>query len=135
MSANVEVVRRITGAINRRDIDFVIRHTTEDVVIVAARSSIEGPFVGHPGVRKFFSDNAENFEVFELRSKDVRDVGEERVLSIGTLHIRGRGGRVETDIPFAGITTLRDGKASRWEEFRERAQALKAVGLEPGGGV
>ena len=130
MSAeNVEVARRMMQAVSRGDIDSAIRHTTEDVVIIAARSAVEGPFVGHEGVRKFFADNAENFEVFQLHEDDVRELGDDRVLQTGTIHIRGRGGGVETDIPFAGITTFRDGKASRWEDFRERRLALEAAGL------
>ena len=127
---SVEIVRGITRAINHGDVDYIIRHTTEDVVIVAARSAVEGPFVGYQGVRKFFADNRQNFEVFQLHADDVREIGEDHVLSVGTVHVRGRGGGVETDVPFAGITTFRGGRASRWEDFRERRLALKAVGLE-----
>ena len=126
---NVGVMRGITRAINHGDVDYVIRHTTEDVVIVAARSAVEGPFVGHKGVREFFADNR-HFEVFQLHADDVRDLGNGHVLSVGTVHVRGRGGGVETETPFAGVTTFRDGRASRWEDFRERHLALKAVGLE-----
>ncbi|HMD57854.1 MAG TPA: nuclear transport factor 2 family protein [Solirubrobacteraceae bacterium] len=125
---NVELFRRAT-AINRCDVEYAVRHSTEDVVIIAARSAVEGPFVGHEGVRKFFADNATNFDVFQVRYDDVRDLGEDRVLAMGTIHIRGRGGGVETDIPVAGIATYRDRKLSRWDDFRERRLALKAVGL------
>lgn len=126
---NVELFQRATAAINRGDVEYAVRHSTEDVVIIAARSAVEGPFVGHEGVRKFFADNATNFAVFQVRYDDVRDLGEDRVLAMGTIHIRGRGAGVETDIPVAGIATYRDRKLSRWEDFRERHLALKAVGL------
>ena len=126
---NVELFHRVNAAINRGDVEYAVGHSTEDVVIIAARSAVEGPFVGHEGVRKFFADNATNFEVFQGRYDDVRDLGDGRVLAIGTIHIRGRGAGVETDIPVAGIATYREGKLSRWEDFRERRLALKAVGL------
>ena len=126
---NVDVVRGITHAVSHGIVNYVIRHTTEDVVIIAGRSAIEGPFVGHEGVRKFFADNRQNFEVFQLHEDELREIGDNRVLSVGTVHVRGRGGGVETDIPFAVITTFRDGRASRWEDFREHRLALKAVGL------
>jgi len=130
MSAeNVELFHRVNAAVNRGDVEWAVRHSTEDVVIVAARSAVEGAFVGHEGVRKFFADNATNFDVFLGRYDDVRDIGEDRVLAIGTIHIRGRGAGVETDIPAAGIATYREGKLTRWEDFRERRLALKAVGL------
>ena len=126
---NVEAFHRGTVALNRCDVEYAVRHSTEDVVFIAARSAVEGTFVGHEGLRKFFADNAANFEVFQARYDDVRDLGEDRVLAIGTIHIRGRGAGVETDVPVAGIATYREGKLSRWEDFRERRLALKAVGL------
>jgi ketosteroid isomerase-like protein len=126
---NVEMFHRGTAAINRGDVEYAVRHSTEDVVLIAARTAVEGPFVGHEGLRKFFVDNAMNFEVFQARYDDVRDLGEDRVLAIGTIHIRGRGAGVETDVPVAGIATYREGKLSRWEDFRERRAALKAAGL------
>jgi ketosteroid isomerase-like protein len=124
---NVELFHRGTAALNRGDVEYAVRRSTEDVVFIAARSAIEGTFVGHEGVRKFFADNATNFEVFQARYDDVRDL--DRVLAIGTIHIRGRGAGVETDIPVAGIATYREGKLSRWEDFRERRAALDAAGL------
>jgi ketosteroid isomerase-like protein len=127
---NVEIVRGVAHAVNDGDLDYVIRHTTEDVVLNMARSAVEGPFVGHDGVRKWFADNRESFETYEIHEAEVREIGDDRILSVGTVHVRGRGGGVETDIPFAGITTFRDGRASRWEDFRERPLALKALGLE-----
>jgi ketosteroid isomerase-like protein len=116
-------------AVSRRDVAWVIAHTTEDVVLLPGRSAVEGSFVGHEGVRRFFADNAESFELFELRADDVRAVPGDRVLVSGTVHVRSRGG-VEIAFPYAVVTTFRDGKASRWEDFRVRHRALKAVGLE-----
>jgi ketosteroid isomerase-like protein len=126
---NVELFHRVNAAINAGDVEYAVRQTTEDVVLIAARSAVEGAFVGHDGVRRFFADNAENFEQFRVRIDDVRDLGDDRVLAMGTIHVRGRGGGVETDIPMAGIATYRDGKLSRWEDLRERRPALEAAGL------
>jgi len=116
-------------AVNDGDVEYVIQHSTEDVTIVAARSAVEGPLAGHEGVRRFFADNADSFEVFRIAIEEMRDLGDGRVLAIGTIHIRGNGGGVETDIPTAGITTFRDGKLSRWEDMRERSLAIAAAGL------
>jgi ketosteroid isomerase-like protein len=126
---NVEIVRELVAAMNIGDVDEAVRLSTEDAVLIAARSAVEGPFLGHEGLRKFYADNAENFELFQVRLNEVRAVDDDRLLAFGTLHIRGRAGEVETDIPVAGVFTFRGGKVSRWEDFRERALALKAVGL------
>jgi ketosteroid isomerase-like protein len=89
---NVEATRRMTEAVSHRDVAWLIDHTTEDFVLLPARSAVEGSFVGHAGVRRFFVDNAENFELFELRADDVRAVPGDRVLVSGTVHVRSRGG-------------------------------------------
>jgi ketosteroid isomerase-like protein len=127
---NVETIRGIARAINGGDVDYIIQHTTEDIVLLMARSAVEGPYLGHDGMRKWLADNRQNFEIYEVHEEEVRAIGDDRVLSVGTIHVRGRGGGVETDLPFAGITTFREGRVRRWEDFRERALALQAIGLE-----
>jgi ketosteroid isomerase-like protein len=84
--------------------------------------------MGHDGIRRWVTDNAESFELFRTQLDDVRDLGG-RVLAIGTIRIRGRGAGIETDVPFAGVFTIRDGRVSKWEDFRDRGSALAAVGL------
>ena len=125
---NVETFQRGNEAANRGDIERMLRDVAEEVVFLPARSAVEGAYHGHDGLRKFWADNAENFEVFRVDFRDVRDLGD-RVLAIGTIRIRGRGGGVETDIPTAGVATFQDGKMTRWEDFRERRLALDSVGL------
>jgi ketosteroid isomerase-like protein len=125
---NVEVMRQIAEAINRGDAEAVVRLVHEDVVLKALRSAVEGDYRGHDGVRRFFADNAENFEIFTTDYREVRDLGD-RVLGIGTIHIRGKGSGVETDIPTAGVATFREGKLARWEDYGDRRVALEAAGL------
>lgn len=127
-SENVKLVRRAAKALNGGDVEFLVASTTEDVVFIAARSAVEGPYMGHDGIRRWVTDNAESFELFRTQLDDVRDLGG-RVLAIGTIRIRGRGAGIETDVPFAGVFTIRDGRVSKWEDFRDRGSALAAVGL------
>jgi hypothetical protein len=126
---NVEAFLEINHALRRGDVESVLRWVDEEGVLLAARSAVEGAYHGHDGVRRFMADNAENFEKFEPHYPDVRDLGD-RVLAIGTIHVRGRGSGVETDISAAGIATFNaEGRVVRWEDFRERHLALEAVGL------
>jgi len=115
-------------ALRRGDVEAILDTVSEDVVFIAARSAVEGAYHGHGGLRRFVADNAENFELFEPRYDDVRDLGD-RVLAFGRFRIRARGSGVETTFPVAGIATYRDGKLVRWEDFRERRLALEAAGL------
>ena len=126
---NVDVLEACIDAFGRGDLDALLRHVDENVVWIAARSAVEGTYHGHEGLRKFFADTAESFAVFELDVREIRDLGE-RILVLGTIRVRGRGGSVETIIPMAGVCTFtRSGKLARWEDFRDRQLALEAVGL------
>jgi ketosteroid isomerase-like protein len=125
---NVERFSEAIAAFRRGDVEAVLDGVSEDVVWIAARSAVEGAYHGHEGLRRFLADNAENFEVFEPRFTEIRDLGD-RVLACGSFHIRARGSGVETSFPVAGIATYRDGKLARWEDFRERSLALEAAGL------
>jgi ketosteroid isomerase-like protein len=126
----VEVFRRLVEAVNRADLDAIRLLTVEDAVVIPQRASTEGAYHGHEGFRAFFADNAETFELFRLDYPDIRDLGD-RVLAIGTVHIRGRGSGIETDIPSAGVATFRGGKLASWEDFGDRRFALEAAGLAP----
>ena len=119
---------RSTEAINSADVEEALRVVTEDVVVRALRSGVEGEYREHAGIRRFFADTADNFDLFRIDYSDVRDLGD-RVLAIGTIHFRGKGSGVETDIPTAGVATFRGGKLASWEDFRERRIALEAAGL------
>ncbi len=124
----MRVFEEALGAVSRGEMEAFLRHVDEDIVWIAARSAVEGAYRGHDGIRRFFADNDESFDVFEPDFREVRDLGE-RILAVGTIHIRARGSTVETDIPVAGVFTFRRGKLLRWEDFRERRLALAAVGL------
>jgi ketosteroid isomerase-like protein len=129
MSAeNVRAFERAVEAVNRGDAEAALSIVSDDGVMLAARSPVEGAYRGHDGFRAWFADNAENFEVFQVTMAELRDLGD-RVLAIGSIRIRGRGSGVETDIPTAGIASFDDGKLTRWEDFRERSRAIEAAGL------
>src|SRR5688500_12241818 len=103
---NMRLFQEGMEALSRGDMEAVLSVVDKDIVWIAARSAVEGAYHGHDGLRKFFADNEENFEVFEPDFREVRDLGD-RILVFGTIHIRGRGSAVETDIPIAGIFTFK----------------------------
>jgi ketosteroid isomerase-like protein len=126
--SNVDVFLAGVQAINDGDVEAALRDAADDLVFLPLRSAVEGGYRGHAGLRNFVADNAQTFEVFRADYGEVRDLGDQ-ILAIGTIHIRGRGGGVETHIPTAGIASFREGKMTRWEDFGDRQQALEAAGL------
>lgn len=100
-----------------------------DIEFFALRSATEGTFQGHEGVRAFFADNRESFEVFEPLHDDFRDLGDGRVLVLGSIRIRGRGSGVETEVPSAVLVTVRDGRIAYFKDYGDTQAALEAAGL------
>jgi ketosteroid isomerase-like protein len=126
---NAELGPRIVDAFNRGDVDAVIADMHPEVEFIPRRATIQGSYHGHGGLRKFFADNDENFDLFHVTQDEVRDLGD-RVVGIGTLRIRGKGSGVEVTVPTAVVLTLTEGKVIRFEEFGDRAKALAAAGVE-----
>jgi ketosteroid isomerase-like protein len=127
---DVEVVRRAYEAANRGDIETMISLAQPDVVLVPLRSATEGAFQWHDGIRKYFRDTAQVFDAFGFDFREFRDLGENRVLFVGEVWIRGKESGVTTRSPSASIVWLRDGKAVRLEDFGTPERALEAVGLQ-----
>jgi hypothetical protein len=94
------------------------------------RSLTEGAYRGIEGIERFAEDTREMFDVFELRY-ELLDLGEQ-VLGWGTIHFRARQSGIESEIPFGGLITLRDGKILRWEDLGSKEAALAAAGVEGG---
>jgi uncharacterized protein len=127
---NMELFRRGTDALERGGFDdaLIEEIIDPDVIFEPLRAPVSGTYRGHEGIRQFIADTAESFDVFRFDRADIRDLGD-RVLAIGTLHIRARQGGVETDVPTAGIATYRDGRLIHWKDFGDKGKALEAAGL------
>ncbi len=91
-------------------------------------AALEGVYSGHDGLRRFFADFEESFEMFELRCPDVRDLGD-RVLGLGTLRTIGRRSGIEQEGPVAFVSSFRDGLYTHVKDYGEWGQALEAAGL------
>ena len=126
---NVETFRAGEDAINRGDLEAALALVDPEVVFEPLRAPVSGAYYGPDGIRKFFADTADSFDRFRVEHRDIRDLGDDRVLAIGTMHARVRQGGVETEATSAGIATYRGGRLVRWKDYGDRAEALKAAGL------
>jgi ketosteroid isomerase-like protein len=128
-SEHVELVLRGTDAINRLDAAALIEMVDERSVFEPLRSATEGAFVGPEGMRRFLADTAETFDLFKATYPDVRDLGDGRLLAIGTIRMRGRESGVETDVATAAIVEFRDGVLVSYKDYGKAQAALEAAGL------
>jgi hypothetical protein len=128
MSENVEAAQLFVNAVNGGDPEAALRLVHSDVVFEPLRAATEGAFVGREGVRRFLTDTAETFDLFRVEG-EIRDLGDGRVLGIGTIRVRGSGSGIETDIPTAVIAEYRDGLLWRYKDYGAADKALEAAGL------
>ena len=117
----------MVAAVSRGDSRALIEAVHPDAEVHALRSVVEGPYRGPDGARRFMRDNAESFELFEMRYREVEELPGDRVLAIGSIRIRGKGSGVETDVPTALIAEFRDGLLVWLRDYGDEASARAAA--------
>jgi ketosteroid isomerase-like protein len=131
--ANVEVVRGLLEAFQRRDHELAFDFYDPDIVWDAsavAISDLRGVYHGHEGVRTYWRKWLSAWRDLQFEIQDVRDAGDEVVALICNQHQWGRHSAIKTEIPPYGIVfTIRGGKVARWRAFSDQAEALAAAGL------
>jgi ketosteroid isomerase-like protein len=128
-SEDIEAFLRGVDAINRGDAAVTLDLVHEDTVFEPLRAATEGAFVGPEGMRRFLADTAETFDLFKASYTDVRELGDGRLLALGTIRMRGRISRVESDIVSAAIVEFRDGRMASYKDYGDARLARRAAGL------
>ena len=125
---NLVAFRRNNEAVSRGDIEAALATLDPGIEFIPRRAAVQGVYRGYEGMRQFFAENAENFDLYQVSYQEVRDLGD-RLIAFGTVRARGKESGVEVTTPTSLVATFRDGKMLRAEDFAERSEALKAVGL------
>jgi ketosteroid isomerase-like protein len=131
MPENVEIVKVLMDAVNRRDIDTYAGVTTSDFEwfpVFAARVE-QDVYRGREGIEKFLGEVDETWAEFRPMPEEYRDLGD-RVLALGRLKTRGRASGAPVESPWAGIYDMRRGKVSRIRTYLDHGEALRAAGLK-----
>jgi ketosteroid isomerase-like protein len=125
-----EIFLRGMDAMNRFDAAVLLDMVDDESVFEPLRSATEGAFIGRDGMRRFLADTAETFDLFKATYTDIRDLGEGRLLAMGTLRMRGRSSGVESDVPTAAVVEFRsDGILVHYKDYGDARLALEAAGL------
>jgi ketosteroid isomerase-like protein len=128
--ANVEIVKRVIEAWRRRDLDAAGQDNDPDVEVDWSRSpGVEaGIYRGGQAVRDFWTTFLDTWERITVSVDEFLDCGDSVVVPNRT-HFWGRDG-IEVEAYGVVVVTLRDARIVQYRLFRERGEALKAVGLE-----
>jgi ketosteroid isomerase-like protein len=127
---NVEITRAGLDAFNRGDLDWVSRRHHPEI---EWKTSTEDPDAathrGREAVRRYFEQWMESFPGLHAELDECFAVSDDVVFTtyhfIGTASASG----IDMDWRLSIVYTYRDGTVFRAEEYFDRGEALRAVGL------
>jgi hypothetical protein len=125
---NVELSYRVIDALNRRDLDAALALVDDDVEYVSLLAPMEGGYVGHDGIRRFWESLFAVWPDLIAELLEVRDLGD---VAVGAVRLRGHGAgsEVPSDWTVWHVGRWRRGKCVSVQSFETRAEALEAAGL------
>jgi limonene-1,2-epoxide hydrolase len=123
MNDPIEIFEKCVDALNRVDRAEIQRLVDPQIVFVPMRAAVTGAFIGHAGMDEFLADNEDKYEYFLAEFDTLEALPDGRLLSIGTIRVKGLGGEEETSVKTAGIASFRDGKMLSWHDYGDEATA------------
>src|SRR3954453_4888389 len=128
---DLELVRAAAAAASRGDLDAWLEYWTDDIDYRAAEGAPDdhGPINGKDALRVFAQDWPDTFDDFKVEPLELIDAGDDIVIAVLRISGRAKLSGVETDMTYAELSTLRDGKIARGRQYFTRDEALEAAGL------
>ena len=128
---NVEIVRRVVDATNRRDPDAFVAALSPDVEWEDNLFGTEGArtYRGAAEVREWLSEVWEPWATLHMEALEITPAPDDRVLIEFELTARGKESGAETQARFWTVSQIADGKIRTRQTFRDRTEALEAAGL------
>ena len=133
---NVEVVRSWYmqfPVMNSEALDFFYEHVWDPAIdwrAMAGAPDDFGPIEGRDAMRRYLEEGLEVFDDVILEAEELIDGGEDQVVVVLRFTGRGKLSGVESQLKFAILYTLRDGRIVSGREYATKEEALEAVGLE-----
>jgi hypothetical protein len=127
---NVELVRSIYEAVNRRDWDAAFRDQAPDVeYMTPPRGPIAGTYRGREELRGLWEELSTAFETRTYEPEEFIESGDQVVVVVKA-RMRPRGSSAEIELRKGNLWTIRDGMVVSMRMFAKPEEALEAAGLE-----
>ena len=132
---NVELVRTWYlqfPALNSEALDFMYEQVWDPAIdwrAMAGAPDDLGPIEGRDAMRRYLEEGLELFEDVALEPEEIIDGGEDRVIVVLRFTGRARLSGVETELRFAILYVLRDGRGVQGREYATKEESLEAAGL------
>ena len=128
---NIKTVRDGFAAFNRGDLDAFLDGATDDIDYRAVEGALDdrGPIQGKDALRAFMQDWLDLFDDFRAEPVELIETGEDKVIAVVRISGRAKLSGVETDLTYAELWKLRDGKVAWGRQYWTRDEAVEAAGL------
>jgi ketosteroid isomerase-like protein len=132
MSENVELVRRSFEAMSAWDVDALLRLYDPDVEFLPLTGTrVEGGgYRGHEGVRAYFAEARDLWDVMEPEGHEFSELGES-VLVAGRCRVRGRLSGAESYPACAWVIRVRDGRIVSHRTCATYDEAVRIASVKP----
>ena len=130
MPSSLEVVKAWVDACNQEDVDRALALCDSSIELVEAKT-LPGAVTatGAGAVRRYLERFTAHWTEFEWLPEQFVE-SEDKVVMSARLKLRGRRSGIEVDREWVYVFTVRHGKLFRQEGFDDRAEGLKAAGIE-----
>ena len=127
----IKTVREAAAAFSGGDLDAWLEYMADDIDYRAVEGALDdrGPIHGKGAVRAYLDDWVGTFDDFRSEPVELIEAGEDQVVTVLRISGRAKLSGVQTELTFAALFTVRDGKVVRGREYWTRDVALKAAGL------
>ena len=122
---NVERVKAGFAAHNRGDMDALVEFYDPEVVF---ETLLLGTHHGNEAIRLIYEENRKTMSGYDVIPVELIDAGD-KVVAVAQVVGAGTVSRIALDDRFAFVFTFKDDRVVREQAFRNREEALEAVGL------
>ncbi len=88
---------------------------------------------GHDAMRRYFERWMEPWDEFHVEPTEIQRTNDDCVFNGVAMKARGRTSGLEVHMDYWQVWRFRNGRATRWEEYLDRVEALDAAGLSEQG--
>ncbi|MGA8925657.1 MAG: nuclear transport factor 2 family protein [Solirubrobacterales bacterium] len=126
---NVEIVRSIYEAFNRRDWDAGFATSAPDTELITPPGIRGGTYRGREEIQGYIEEFLTAFDEWSVLPEEFAESGDQ-VVAVLRLRAQPKGSNAEIDIRTGQLWTLRDGKTLSCRMFPKPADALEAAGFQ-----
>ena len=129
---NIEIAKGFFDALTREGpLEAIDAYCTDDIDYRAAEGAIDdrGPIHGKAALRTFVQDWLDTFDEVQWEPQELIDAGADQVVTVVRFSGRAKVSGIDSELTYAELSTIRDGKIAQGRQYWNRDEALEAAGL------